>query len=131
MLYLALQNTSRHAAMHLTTALALDGLDSRSPRAGAFHGATGISIPPGLQPDYGPDDLDPSRGMATVGAVPFVVNYNVLLITDDMQLSRQIARAISSRGGGLPSVEAMALPHEGGNGLCSPKKVSFLNGNPN
>ncbi|BDA46386.1 probable formimidoyltransferase-cyclodeaminase [Coccomyxa sp. Obi] len=86
----------------------------KGSKQGAFHGASGIIIPPGLQPDYGPEHLDPSRGLATVGAVPFVVNYNVLLKTDDMQLSRQIARAVSSRGGGLPSVEAMALPHEGG-----------------
>lgn len=58
--------------------------------------------------------MDPSKGIATVGAVPFVVNYNVLLRADDLQLARRIARAVSSRGGGLPCVEAMALPHDQG-----------------
>lgn len=64
--------------------------------------------------------------MATVGSVPFVVNYNVLLRTDDMPLSRQIARAISSRGGGLPSVEAMALPHEGGEDICTLNSLIYI-----
>ncbi len=83
-------------------------------RAGAFKGASEISMPAGMRPDFGPSKLDPRRGLATVGALPWVVNFNILLQTDDLQLARQIARAVSGRGGGLPSVEAMALPHEEG-----------------
>ena len=94
--------------------------------AGAFQGASDISIPDSLRPDFGPGEIDPSRGIATVGAVPFVVNYNVLLETEDLPLARQIARAVSGRGGGLSCVEAMALPHEQGETCTSVWHESFL-----
>lgn len=81
---------------------------------GAFSGAGDITLPPEERPDFGPADVDPRRGIATIGAVPWVVNYNVMLKTEDMKLARRIARSISSRGGGLPAVEAMALPHQHG-----------------
>ena len=68
-------------------------------------------------PDFGPALLDPSHGFAAVGAVPWVVNYNVLLHTQDMQACRSIAKAVSTRGGGLPAVEAMGLQHVGGMSL--------------
>lgn len=68
-------------------------------------------------PDFGPAVLDPRHGFAAVGAVPWVVNYNVLLRTQDMQACRSIAKAISTRGGGLPAVEAMGLQHEEGKPL--------------
>ena len=52
--------------------------------------------------------------------VQWVVNYNVLLRTKDMQGASSIAKAVSSRGGGLDCVEAMALQHEEGVlALCS------------
>ncbi|EIE23961.1 Formiminotransferase [Coccomyxa subellipsoidea C-169] len=86
----------------------------KGSKQGAFKGASEISMPAGMRPDFGPSELDPRRGLATVGALPWVVNFNILLQTDDLQLARQIARAVSGRGGGLPSVEAMALPHEEG-----------------
>ena len=85
--------------------------------AGTFEGSHDVVLPQSLQPDYGPAHVDPSRGIATVGAVPWVVNHNVLLGTADMALARRVARAISSRGGGLSHVEAMALPHEAGKNL--------------
>ena len=46
-----------------------------------------------------------------------MVNYNVLLHTQDMQACRSIAKAVSTRGGGLPAVEAMGLQHDGGKAL--------------
>ena len=49
-----------------------------------------------------------------------MVNYNVLLRTKDMQRACSIAKAVSSRGGGLDCVEAMALQHNEG-GLSAPK----------
>lgn len=82
--------------------------------AGLYTGASLIRLPEGLQPDFGPTTLDPRHGFAAVGAVPWVVNYNVLVHTEDMQACRSIAKAISTKGGGLPSVEAMALQHDKG-----------------
>ena len=64
--------------------------------------------------------------MACVGATPWVTNLNIPLRTADMVLSRQIARALSERGGGLAAVEAMALPHSSGEGCSSVRfKPSF------
>jgi glutamate formiminotransferase len=65
-------------------------------------------------PDYGSFDGFEKSGAICVGATPWVVNYNVPLITDDMDSARQIARMVSERGGGIPQVQAMALPHSHG-----------------
>lgn len=73
-----------------------------------------------LAPDVGPRDVDPTYGAAVVGAVPWVTNYNLLLTrkglgdAELMSKCRRIARLTSSRGGGPPAVETMALPHEQG-----------------
>ena len=82
--------------------------------AGLYAGAGTLALPDGLKPDFGPSTLDPRHGIAVVGACPWVVNYNVLLRTKDMQGASSIAKAVSSRGGGLDCVEAMALQHEEG-----------------
>ncbi|GAB4820842.1 hypothetical protein N2152v2_007888 [Parachlorella kessleri] len=48
-------------------------------------------------------------------ASPWIVNFNVLLDgVTELAAARRIARAVSERGGGLPSVQAMALYHEKG-----------------
>ncbi len=53
-----------------------------------------------------------------------MVNFNVLLATADMRLARGIARGVSARGGGLPGVEAMALPHQ--QGAAGMQKLNIL-----
>lgn len=66
------------------------------------------------RPDYGPAAPPPAAGVTCVGAVPWVVNYNVLLDTKDLKAAGRIAKAVSARGGGLAAVEAMALAHADG-----------------
>ncbi len=75
--------------------------------------------------DFGPDSLTEKWGFAMVGAVPWVCNYNVpLLFTWEqadvdgaerkqrtLVTARAVAKRVSARGGGLPQVQAMALPH--------------------
>lgn len=74
----------------------------------------------GLAPDFGPREASLRHGAAVVGAVPWVHNYNLLLTgegLDEAELlarCRRVARAASTRGGGPPAVESMALPHERG-----------------
>ena len=82
------------------------------PRAGHWTGA--ISAADGFEPEYGPRSIDPAVGVACIGATPWVINLNVPLETDDVAVSRRIARLLSARGGGLAHVEAMALPHKSG-----------------
>lgn len=54
------------------------------------------------------------RCAAGVGSSPYVMNCNVTIDTRDMALGRSVAAAIrESAPGGLPGVQALALPHEG------------------
>ncbi|WIA12498.1 hypothetical protein OEZ85_012531 [Tetradesmus obliquus] len=62
-------------------------------------------------PDAGPSSAPPAAGVVTLGAVPWVVNFNVPLFTADRAAAAAVARAVSTRGGGLKGVEAMALQH--------------------
>jgi glutamate formiminotransferase len=63
-------------------------------------------------PDLGPATASAAAGVVTVGAVPWVVNYNVPLYTDDMAAARRVAKVVSARGGGLAGVEvSMVVRH--------------------
>merc|ERR1719265_125789 len=71
-------------------------------------------------PDFGPPEVDPRLGVVTIGAVPWIHNYNLLVTSaalpqsELMSRCRQIARSVSTRGGGPQAVETMALLHERG-----------------
>lgn len=67
-----------------------------------------------IAPSFGPAVPADASGVCCVGAVPWVLNYNILLDTHDMAAAKQAARAVSQRAGGLPSVQAMALQHAEG-----------------
>ncbi|KAK9152599.1 hypothetical protein Sjap_000079 [Stephania japonica] len=64
-----------------------------------------------LKPDSGPSQAVQSKGVVVVGATRWVDNYNVPISSTDMSVARRIARRVSGRGGGLQSVQAMALAH--------------------
>jgi glutamate formiminotransferase len=68
-------------------------------------------------PDYGPPPTSTSRsktGIVCIGAIPWLINFNVLLNSSDAGVCKEIARAVSEKGGGLKAVQAMALKHDGG-----------------
>ncbi|KAJ7551211.1 hypothetical protein O6H91_06G004700 [Diphasiastrum complanatum] len=70
------------------------------------------NISSSFSPDFGPSAcLNKRSGMVVVGASPWVMNYNVPILSNDLRAARRIARKVSSRGGGLPQVQAMALLH--------------------
>ncbi|CAA6668686.1 unnamed protein product [Spirodela intermedia] len=50
-------------------------------------------------------------GVLVIGATRWVDNYNVPIQSTDIGAIRRIARLVSGRGGGLESVQAMALVH--------------------
>ncbi|TKV92726.1 hypothetical protein SEVIR_9G178800v4 [Setaria viridis] len=62
-----------------------------------------------ISPDEGPNNVSSERGATTVGATPFLENYNVPILSKDVAVVRRITRSVSGRGGGLPSVQALAL----------------------
>uniref|UniRef100_A0A7N0UMQ6 Formiminotransferase N-terminal subdomain domain-containing protein n=1 Tax=Kalanchoe fedtschenkoi TaxID=63787 RepID=A0A7N0UMQ6_KALFE len=63
------------------------------------------------RPDEGPSQVPRSRGIAMIGARPWVALYNVPIISTDVTITRRIARMVSARGGGLPTVQTLALVH--------------------
>lgn len=56
-------------------------------------------------PDAGPHVAKAAAGVVTLGAVPWVTNFNIPLFTDDMAAAKAVAKAVSAKGGGLPGVE--------------------------
>ncbi|CAN6179672.1 unnamed protein product [Urochloa humidicola] len=64
-----------------------------------------------VAPDAGPTAPSRSKGVVAIGATSWVDNYNVPVHTADVAAARRIARAVSERGGGLRSVQAMGLAH--------------------
>lgn len=71
-----------------------------------------------LVADFGPSEVSPEAGIVMLGATPWICNYNVPISIDlpcdvenMMKAARRVARNVSERGGGLPAVQAMALPH--------------------
>jgi len=67
-----------------------------------------------LKPYSGPSQVIPTKGVVVIGATKWVDNYNVPLLSSDISAVRRIAKRISGRGGGLASVQAMALTHGDG-----------------
>jgi glutamate formiminotransferase len=78
---------------------------------GALREAAPGAAPP---PSFGPAAPAPRSGVCCVGAVPWLVNFNVLLGTEDEAAAKIVARAVSQRAGGLRGVQAMALRHAEG-----------------
>lgn len=66
----------------------------------------------GWKPDFGPSVFHPTAGAIVIGARFFLIAFNVVLKSRDIQVARRIARTIRSSGGGLPALKAIgvALP---------------------
>lgn len=62
-------------------------------------------------PDEGPNQVSRSRGICMIGARPWVAFYNIPIMSTDISAARRIARRVSGRGGGLPSVQTLGLDH--------------------
>lgn len=89
-------------------------------------GSISESLP--LKPDEGPFEITQAKGVIVIGATKWVDNYNVPVFSTNVAAVRRIAKRVSGRGGGLPSVQAMALVHgadiiEVACNLLEPRKV--------
>ena len=69
-------------------------------------------VAPGVSPDLG--TYHPGRGLAGVGAAPYMSNFNISLATADPVLASRVLAAVRARCGGLPGVAAMAFPRQHG-----------------
>ncbi len=62
-----------------------------------------------LVPDFGPARLDERAGGVLVGARAPLIAFNVDLEGDDLDATREVARAVRERNGGFPGVRALGL----------------------
>ncbi len=61
------------------------------------------------RPDFGPSKLHPTAGAVAVGARNFLIAYNVVLQTNDLEIAQAIAKTIRASGGGFPAIKAMGV----------------------
>ena len=61
------------------------------------------------RPDFGPNIPHPTAGVSAIGVRGPLIAFNVSLDTDDLDVAREIAGAIRTRGGGLPCVKAIGV----------------------
>jgi glutamate formiminotransferase len=64
---------------------------------------------PDRSPDIGGPHLHKTAGATAVGARKFLIAYNIYLNTGDVSVAKEIARAIRSSSGELPSVKAIGV----------------------
>ncbi|XP_061346720.1 uncharacterized protein LOC133292330 [Gastrolobium bilobum] len=62
-------------------------------------------------PDEGPIVVSRAKGISMIGARPWVALYNIPILSTDVSAARRIARKVSARGGGLPTVQTLGLVH--------------------
>ena len=89
--------------------------DQRRPlpeiRAGGLPGLL-ERVAAGLEPDAGPREIDPRKGVVCVGARDVLIAFNVW-IDGDLGVARDIATHIRAGVGGLPGVRALGLAVSG------------------
>jgi glutamate formiminotransferase len=78
-------------------------------RRGGFEGFAAKIMDPAWIPDYGPARIHPSGGVTVIGARFFLIAFNAVLETGDVEVARAIARRVRESGGGLPAVRAMGV----------------------
>lgn len=75
-----------------------------------FEGLLGlVGTDPEYMPDFGPARLHPTAGAVAVGARPFLIAFNVDLATADVQIAKDIAKAVREKDGGFKKVQAMGF----------------------
>jgi glutamate formiminotransferase / formiminotetrahydrofolate cyclodeaminase len=75
-------------------------------RRGQFEGIRAeIATHPARKPDFGDPRVHPTAGITAVGARKFLIAYNVFLSTPDVEIAKNIARAVRSSSGGLRFVK--------------------------
>jgi glutamate formiminotransferase len=68
-----------------------------------------VGSDPTYAPDFGPARMHASAGGLSVGARNFLIAYNVNLKTRDVQIAKDIAKAVREKDGGLKRVQAMGF----------------------
>lgn len=75
-------------------------------RRGQFEGISAeIATNPARKPDFGDARLHPTAGAVVVGARKALIAYNIFLNTPDVEIAKQVAKAVRSSSGGLRFVK--------------------------
>src|ERR1700687_382673 len=84
-------------------------------RRGEFEGLREeIGQNPGRNPDFGPAKIHPTYGTIAIGARPFLVAYNVYLgPASNLQIAKNIAKAVRGSSGGFKYVKGLGLEVDG------------------
>lgn len=84
-------------------------------RRGEFEGLRDeIATNPARQPDFGEAKVHPTAGATAIGARPFLVAFNVYLgPASNVEVAREVARAVRHSTGGLRHVKALGLEVDG------------------
>ena len=78
-------------------------------RKGQYEGLKTEISKPERRPDYGPAQLHPTAGATVVGARQFLIAYNIILDTSDVNIAKKIANSIREAKGGYKYVRAMGI----------------------
>jgi glutamate formiminotransferase len=83
-----------------------DRLGLENIRRGQFEGIRAeIATNPARRPDIGEPRVHPTAGATVVGARKFLIAYNVFLNTPDVNIAKQIAKAVRFSSGGMRFVK--------------------------
>ena len=84
-------------------------------RRGEFEGLREeIGKNPARDPDFGPAKIHPTCGAIAIGARPFLVAYNVYLgPASNLQIAKNIAKAVRGSSGGFRYVKGLGLDVDG------------------
>lgn len=84
-------------------------------RRGEFEGMPEKLLLPEWAPDLGERRIHPTAGITAIGARLPLIAFNVNLDTDDLQLAKDIARAVRGSSGGFPYCKALGILLDGRN----------------
>jgi glutamate formiminotransferase/formiminotetrahydrofolate cyclodeaminase len=84
-------------------------------RRGEFEGLREeLGKNPARNPDFGPSQIHPTCGAIAIGARPFLVAYNVYLgPASNLQIAKNIAKAVRGSSGGFKYVKGLGLEVDG------------------
>jgi len=84
-------------------------------RRGEFEGLREeLGKNPARNPDFGPTKIHPTFGAIAIGARPFLVAYNVYLgPASNLQIAKNIAKAVRGSSGGFKYVKGLGLEVDG------------------
>lgn len=68
-----------------------------------------VGVDADYAPDFGPAKMHESAGAIGVGARTFLIAYNINLATEDVQIAKDIAKAVREKDGGFKKVQGMGF----------------------